>query len=96
MIRKANSLNNIEYDNLISTMPFPMLLKKCHVDYPKDIFTCNKVLVFNLGFDLKGNDQINNWIYIPNKEFVFYRIITFLVEKGCLYMWKLGFRKKKN
>lgn len=89
----------IEYNNLISTMPFPMLLKKCHVDYPKDIFTCNKVLVFNLGFDLKGNDQINSWIYIPNKEFVFYRIGYYDNilggEKMSLYV-EIGFPEKEE
>ncbi|WP_293713930.1 NAD(P)-binding protein [uncultured Parabacteroides sp.] len=64
----------IRYDNLISTLPFPILLDKCSVEYPQDIFTCNKVLVFNLGFDSKGDDIINNWIYMPNKDFIFYRI----------------------
>ena len=63
-----------KYDNLISTIPFPILLDKCDVEYPQDIFTCNKVLVFNLGFDSKGDDIINNWIYMPNKDFIFYRI----------------------
>lgn len=76
-----------------------MLLKKCHVDYPKDIFTCNKVLVFNLGFDLKGNDQINNWIYIPNKEFVFYRIGYYDNilggERMSLYV-EIGFPEKEE
>ena len=89
----------IEYDNLISTMPFPTLLEKCHIDYPKDIFTCNKVLVFNLGFDLKGNDQINNWIYIPNKEFVFYRIGYYDNilggERMSLYV-EIGFPEKEE
>lgn len=64
----------IKYDNLISTLPFTSLLNKCGIEYPTNIFTCNKVLVFNLGFDSKGNDKINNWVYIPDKDFIFYRI----------------------
>lgn len=64
----------IKYDNLISTLPFTSLLDKCGIKYPANTFTCNKVLVFNLGFDSKGNDKINNWIYIPDKDFIFYRI----------------------
>lgn len=64
----------IKYDRLISTLPFPLLLKKCSISYPTDIFSCNKVLVFNLGFDSKGEDKKNSWIYIPEREFIFYRV----------------------
>lgn len=62
------------YDNLISTMPLPRLLKIAGIDFDVNEFTCNKVLVFNLGFDRKGIDKVNSWVYIPSKEFVFYRI----------------------
>ncbi len=64
----------IVYDHLISSLPFPMLLEKCGLDYPADTFSCNKVLVFNLGFDSKGDDKVNNWIYIPDKDVIFYRV----------------------
>lgn len=64
----------IKYDRLISTLPFPSLLKKCLIPYPNDMFSCNKVLVFNLGFDSKGEDIMNSWVYIPEREFIFYRI----------------------
>lgn len=63
-----------KYDNLISTMPLPHLLKIAGVDFDSEEFTCNKVFVFNLGFDRKGIDQVNSWVYIPSKEFIFYRI----------------------
>lgn len=63
----------IKYDRLISTLPFPKLLEKCGIDSSNE-FSCNKVLVFNLGFDSKGNDSVNSWIYVPEKEFIFYRI----------------------
>ena len=64
----------IEYDNLISTMPFPVLMDKCGVEYDKEVYSWNKVLVFNLGFDKKGPEKQNNWIYFPDREFVFYRV----------------------
>lgn len=64
----------IEYERLISTMPLPILLDKCNLTYSSDVFSCNKVLVFNLGFDLKGNDRVNSWLYVPDKEFIFYRV----------------------
>ncbi|MBR4199186.1 MAG: FAD-dependent oxidoreductase [Bacteroidales bacterium] len=64
----------IEYDNLISTMPFPVLMDKCGVEYDKEVYSWNKVLVFNLGFDKKGPEKQNNWIYFPDRELVFYRV----------------------
>ena len=44
------------------------------MSYDSDIYSWNKVLVFNLGFDKKGNDIKNNWIYFPDSEYVFYRV----------------------
>lgn len=64
----------LPFDNLISTMPFPKLLDNCNIIYNKDIYSWNKVLVFNLGFDKKGCDLRNNWIYFPNKDLIFYRV----------------------
>ena len=64
----------IHYDRLVSTMPLPVLLQKCGMEYPKGVFSCNKVLVFNLGFDSKGTDCVNSWIYVPEKDFIFYRL----------------------
>lgn len=64
----------IHYDRLISTIPLPVLLTKCGIDYPEGVFSSNKVLVFNLGFDSKGNDRLNSWIYVPEKDYIFYRL----------------------
>ena len=64
----------IQFDNLISTMPFPLLLSKCGIDFEPSCFTSNKVLVFNIGFDSKGDDVLNSWIYFPERDFVFYRV----------------------
>lgn len=64
----------LQYDNLISTIPFPKLLDACGVDYDCSIYSWNKVLVFNLGFDSKGPEHTNSWIYIPENKYVFYRV----------------------
>lgn len=64
----------IKYDNLISTIPFPELLYKCGLDFDKQKFTSNKVLVFNIGFDSKGADTLNSWVYFPENDYIFYRI----------------------
>lgn len=64
----------IQFDNLISTIPFPKLLDMCSLSYDKSIYSWNKVLVFNLGFDKKGPEVKNNWIYFPDRELVFYRV----------------------
>lgn len=66
--------SQIEYDNLISTMPFPKLLKMCGIVYEEPIYTCNKVLVFNLGFDKASNDKRNSWVYFPDRSLSFYRV----------------------
>jgi protoporphyrinogen oxidase len=64
----------LTYDNIISTISFPQLLNLCRFPYDKSIYSWNKVLVFNLGFDKKGVDKVNNWVYFPDKEICFYRI----------------------
>lgn len=61
------------YENLISTAPFPVLLDACNLDYKKEVFSANKVLVFNLGFDKKSLFD-SHWIYFPQRDIKFYRI----------------------
>jgi len=64
----------IKFDRLISSIPLPELLTCSKIDYDNTIYTWNKVLVFNLGFDKKGIDTVNHWIYFPEKIYSFYRI----------------------
>lgn len=63
----------IKYDKIVSSIPFNKLLDICNVEYEKSIYTYNKVLVYNLGFDKPSGNE-NHWIYYPDKELSFYRV----------------------
>jgi len=63
----------IKYDKIVSSIPFNKLLGICNLEHDKRIYTYNKVLVFNLGFD-KPSQNENHWIYYPNRELSFYRV----------------------
>ena len=84
----------IQYDHLISTIPFTRLLKLCQLPYNQKVLTSNKVLVFNLGFDGKGLDTKNHWIYFPEKKYCFYRVgfysNTIPADRMSLYV-EIGF-----
>lgn len=64
----------LKYDNLISTMPLTKLFDISGVEYDREVYSWNKVLVFNLGFDSKGPEKKNNWIYVPEEKYCFYRV----------------------
>ena len=64
----------LKYDNLISTIPLVKLIRLANIPYQKELFTWNKVLVFNLGFDIASDDKANHWIYFPEKTYCFYRV----------------------
>ena len=63
----------IEFEHLVSSAPFDRLLEMTDLDYDPDVFTYNKVLVFNLGFDRKGPSGVH-WTYFPEKSYPFYRV----------------------
>lgn len=102
IIDKNVLLNNgtvLSYDRLISTIPFPMLLEMTNVDYDKNIFSWNKVLVFNLGFDCKGPVKTTHWTYFPEKKYSFYRVGYYDnilgQDRTSLYV-ELGFHKNAS
>lgn len=64
----------LKYDRLISTIPFPKLLDLADIRYDKSIYSWNKVLVFNIGFDSKGPNDDTHWIYFPDNKYCFYRV----------------------
>ncbi len=63
----------ISFEYLISSAPFDRLMQMVDLDYDPGVFSYNKVLVFNLGFDRKGPEGVH-WIYFPEKKYPFYRV----------------------
>jgi protoporphyrinogen oxidase len=63
----------IAFERLVSSIPFPRLAQLSGLPHDPAVFSWNKVLVFNLGFDRKGPRGCH-WIYYPDRERVFYRI----------------------
>jgi len=63
----------IEYEYVISSAPFDRLMEMVELEYDPEVFSYNKVLVFNLGFDRKGPEGIH-WIYFPEQTYEFYRV----------------------
>ncbi len=61
------------YRRLVSSVPFPTLLKLCGLEPAAGAYSWNKVLVFNLGFDRKGPRGVH-WMYYPDRALPFYRV----------------------
>jgi len=66
----VTSKGGIRFNKLVSTLPFSRILEM--TGNPNHDLTCNKVAVYNLGFN-KGTDIKSHWIYFPGNE-VFYRV----------------------
>jgi protoporphyrinogen oxidase len=79
----------IRYQSLVSSAPFPALLRAAAIPHEPSAFSYNKVLVFNLGFDKKGPREVN-WIYYPDRSLCFYRVgfydNIFDTERMSLYV----------
>lgn len=66
----------IQYETLINTIPFNKFLEiynKDKYEDIKDVFSYNKVAIFNLGFDKESNNEYH-WIYYPQDNISFYRV----------------------
>ena len=63
----------LRYRHLISSEPFPRFIARTGLPHAPEVFSWNKVLVFNLGFDRKGPDDVH-WMYYPSRELSFYRV----------------------
>lgn len=72
-IATLESGRTVSYNQLISSAPFDRLLKMTSLPHDPSVFTSNKVLVFNLGFDRKGPPGVH-WIYFPERDLSFYRV----------------------
>jgi protoporphyrinogen oxidase len=83
----------IAFERLVSSMPFNRLVQLAQLPHDPAIFTWNKVLVFNLGFDRKG-PRAPHWVYYPDRKRVFYRIgfydNIFDTDRMSLYV-EIGF-----
>ena len=72
-VATTSSGRQIRYEHVISSAPFPALLAMTNLAWDKSLYTANKVLVFNLGFDRKGPPE-PHWIYYAARDLVFYRV----------------------
>ncbi len=64
---------SIEAGLVVSSAPLPTLARLCAAPHDAGAFSANAVLVFNLGFDRKGRDDVH-WMYFPDRADVFYRV----------------------
>jgi protoporphyrinogen oxidase len=84
----------IAFSRLVSSIPFNRLVQLCSLPHDAGVFSWNKVLVLNLGFDRKGPRGVH-WTYYPDPDLAFYRIgfydNIFETDRMSLYV-ELGFR----
>jgi protoporphyrinogen oxidase len=69
----TTSRREIRFERLVSSAPFNRLADMASLDHDPATWAWNKVLVFNLGFDAKGERGVH-WVYYPSRETVFYRV----------------------
>ncbi len=63
----------IAFSRLVSSAPLHRFLPLTNLAHDPAVFSWNKVLVFNLGFDRKGPEGVH-WIYYPERDLSFYRV----------------------
>ena len=63
----------IAFERIVSSAPLPALARLCGLPHDPAVFSSNKVLVYNLGFDRKGPRDVH-WMYFPDRALVFYRV----------------------
>ncbi|USN45807.1 MAG: FAD-dependent oxidoreductase [Candidatus Woesearchaeota archaeon] len=71
----TTNIREIKYEFLVNTLDLKQFLDLMPANYSKNKLNlaCNKVLVFNLGFDKPSNHTLH-WIYVPSKKNIFYRV----------------------
>ena len=93
----VNHEQKISYDYLINALPLNTFLKLWGHNKPLDTrLSYNKVLVFNLGFDRPSPNFKEHWIYIPEKQYNFYRIGFYnnILKQNKLSLYiEIGFNK---
>jgi protoporphyrinogen oxidase len=85
----------IRFERLVSSAPFDRLAEICALDHDPSTWRYSKVLIFNLGFDRKGQKSVH-WVYYPAKSTAFYRVgwydNIFDADRMSLYV-EIGFAK---
>jgi protoporphyrinogen oxidase len=93
-VAKTNK-RELRFERLVSSAPFNVLAAMSGIKHDPSVFSWNKVLVFNLGFDKKAATG-RHWVYFPNRDVSFYRIgyydNIFDTDRASLYV-ELGFKK---
>jgi protoporphyrinogen oxidase len=91
----ARGPREIRFDRLVSSIPFNRFVALCGLENDPTVWAWNKVLVYNLGFDAKGQKGVH-WAYYPSRETSFYRVgwydNIFDTDRMSLYV-ELGFGK---
>lgn len=95
VLKTENEIYKFEY--LINTIPFNQFSKLCHM-MNNSVLSWNRVLVFNIGFDLPAIDKSIHWVYYPEKNVNFYRVGFYnnilKQEKLSIYV-EIGFDKNE-
>ena len=63
----------IRFERLVSSAPFNRFAAMCGLEHDPATWAWNKVLVFNFGFDAKGQRDVH-WVYYPSRNTAFYRV----------------------
>jgi protoporphyrinogen oxidase len=63
----------VAWGRIVSSAPLPALARACAIGVDEAAFSWNSVLVYNLGFDRKGRDDVH-WMYFPDRARSFYRV----------------------
>jgi protoporphyrinogen oxidase len=89
----ASGSREIRFERLVSSAPLNRFVAICGIDHDLATWAWNKVLIFNLGFDAKGQKGMH-WAYYPSRETSFYRVgwydNIFDTDRLSLYV-ELGF-----
>ena len=90
----------IAYEKLINTSPLSQFIQIMDKKIEQTDLKCNKVLVFNLGFNKKSLAYKGiHWVYIPDKTINFYRIGFYdnILNQDCLSMYvEIGYNQNEE
>jgi protoporphyrinogen oxidase len=85
----------LTFQRLVSSAPFDRFAAMCGLSHDASAWVYSKVLIFNLGFDRKGDRDVH-WAYYPSRDTTFYRVgwydNIFDTDRMSLYV-EIGFPK---